>query len=265
MTHHDNNTVDFEKLLSKYKNETQIVKRIPKKTRTTVAQKLILTINNCVEKNTVSAWQDLFFFSFRFLSTVDKKKDKRSLTSKIESNVNNDNKEIVTMKPPNRKGTFNSKYIESKVYEGNIRGAVRILLSNDVPCNYDKSTHDKLKEKHPYVAAVTSPDAHDENHESVEVDTAEIAEILVKVDVKNAFNSVRRDVMLNTIKEKVPEIFPYLYQCYANHSNLYLGDWIILSALGCQQGDPLVPPIFCLAINECVQHLRSELNLWLME
>ncbi len=49
------------------------------------------------------------------------------------------------------------------------------------------------------------------------------AELLVKVDVKNAFNSVFRNVMLSKIKDKIPELYPYLYQCYANHSNFFFG------------------------------------------
>ena len=69
-------------------------------------------------------------------------------------------------------------------------------------------------------------------------------EILIKVDVKNAFNSVSRDAMLKEIKEFIPEIYPYLYQCYRNPTNLFFGDKIVLSANGCQQGDGLGPPIF---------------------
>lgn len=61
---------DFEKLLSKYKNETKVVKRIPRGARTVVAQKLTSTIDECVEKNTVAAWKVLFFFFISFLKYI---------------------------------------------------------------------------------------------------------------------------------------------------------------------------------------------------
>lgn len=46
------------------------------------------------------------------------------------------------------------------------------------------------------------------------------AELIIKIDVRNAFNSVLRKMMLQKVKEKFPRIYPYVYQCYANHSNL---------------------------------------------
>ena len=71
--------------------------------------------------------------------------------------------------------------------------------------------------------------------------------------------------MLKKVKEKFPRIYPYIYQCYAQHSNLFFGDWKIDSATGCQQGDPLGPPLFCLVINECIQELLSDLNTWYLD
>lgn len=90
------------------------------------------------------------------------------------------------------------------------------------------------------------------------------AEIIVKIDVRNAFNSIFRSEMLKKVKERFPRLYPYIYQCYATHSNLFFGDWKIDSATGCQQGDPL-GPLFCLVINECIQELLSELNAWYLD
>ena len=37
----------------------------------------------------------------------------------------------------------------------------------------------------------------------------------------------------------LPELFRYVDSCHADESNLYFGDFIIFSAEGVQQGDPL--------------------------
>ena len=90
-------------------------------------------------------------------------------------------------------------------------------------------------------------------------------QILLKVDVKNAFNSINRGALLTQVYEKVPEIYPYLRQCYQNSSNLLFQENLIYSAEGCQQGDPLGPAIFSLTIHPIVSNLTSKLNLWYLD
>ena len=48
-------------------------------------------------------------------------------------------------------------------------------------------------------------------------------QVLLKIDFKNAFNSVRRDVVLQLVKEILPEIYPFIHQCYGEKSNLFFG------------------------------------------
>jgi hypothetical protein len=90
-------------------------------------------------------------------------------------------------------------------------------------------------------------------------------EVLLKLDVKNAFNSVNRDTLLNEIKIHVPEIYNILLQCYHCPSKLVHKSNEILSAVGCQQGDPLGPAIFSLAINPIIHNLNSKLNVWYLD
>ena len=45
--------------------------------------------------------------------------------------------------------------------------------------------------------------------------------VVLKIDFKNAYNTIRRDVMLNKIKKKLPKIYNYVYQCYSRPSNLF--------------------------------------------
>ncbi|CAK1600196.1 unnamed protein product [Parnassius mnemosyne] len=90
-------------------------------------------------------------------------------------------------------------------------------------------------------------------------------EVLLKLDLKNAFNSVNRDTLLKEIKIHVPEIYNFLLQCYHCPSKLVHKSNEIISAVGCQQGDPLGPAIFSLAINPIIHSLNSKLNIWYLD
>ncbi|XP_060804915.1 uncharacterized protein LOC132902733 [Amyelois transitella] len=92
-----------------------------------------------------------------------------------------------------------------------------------------------------------------------------MCEVLLKLDVKNAFNSVNRDTLLNEIKLHVPELYNFLLQCYHTPSKLVHKYNEIDSATGCQQGDPLGPAIFSLAINSIIHGLNSKLNVWYLD
>ncbi|KAG7300668.1 hypothetical protein JYU34_014990 [Plutella xylostella] len=76
---------------------------------------------------------------------------------------------------------------------------------------------------------------------------------------------VERDVFLKRVLERVPSLFPFLHQCYARPSNLFFGTIPVESQVGAQQGDPLGPLIFSLAIHDVVSSLRSPLNLWYLD
>ena len=89
--------------------------------------------------------------------------------------------------------------------------------------------------------------------------------ILLKIDLRNAFNSIDRDVMLQVIKDKVPRLFAFIWQCYRHPTNLFYGSQKIPSQTGCQQGDPLGPLLFSLGIHSIVQDLVCELNLFYLD
>lgn len=77
----NSNLDEFLELLTKYKMETKVVKRIPNGARKCVAQKLTSVVNTCLAENSVLSWQNLFLFPYRNLSVPEKKKknEKNSL------------------------------------------------------------------------------------------------------------------------------------------------------------------------------------------
>jgi len=57
---------------------------------------------------------------------------------------------------------------------------------------------------------------------------------LVKLDFSNAFNSVRRDAILDRVAEKLPQLYKFVCD-----SKPTFGTSSVLSCEGSQQGDPL--------------------------
>ena len=81
---------------------------------------------------------------------------------------------------------------------------------------------------------------------------------MMKLDFQNAFNSIRRDLMLASALEKAPVVFPLTFTSYCQTSFLFFGEYTINSCEGIQQGDPLGPLLFCLAIQDLISSLKSE-------
>ncbi|XP_021953585.1 uncharacterized protein LOC110850460 [Folsomia candida] len=87
----------------------------------------------------------------------------------------------------------------------------------------------------------------------------------LKIDFRNAFNEIRRDTLLDVVRDLFPSIFPFVAQCYASPSSLFYGMMPIPSLLGCQQGDPLGPAHFSLVVHPIVEAVETELNLWYLD
>ena len=89
--------------------------------------------------------------------------------------------------------------------------------------------------------------------------------VLVKLDFKNAYNSVHRDTILEMVAKEIPELYPYCYLAYGARSSLKFGETIIWSEEGVQQGDPLGPILFCLAIHPILLSLSATLRVGYMD
>ena len=66
---------------------------------------------------------------------------------------------------------------------------------------------------------------------------------MIKLDFSNAFNTLRRDAMLEAIHKEVPEIFNFCLLAYEDSSVLCFQGHQVASDEGNQQGDPLGPPL----------------------
>ena len=72
------------------------------------------------------------------------------------------------------------------------------------------------------------------------------------VDFSNTFNSVDREGMFRVVRARIPSMVAWLECCYGSQPLLHLGERTILSCCGVQQGDPLGPLEFALALHPII-------------
>ena len=87
--------------------------------------------------------------------------------------------------------------------------------------------------------------------------SASNSQTFLKLDIRNAFNTIRRDHVAECLKKHAPSLVNIFTACYAEASYLSFGEQIILSDEGLQQGDPLSPAYFCLGLHDILKGLRS--------
>ena len=84
---------------------------------------------------------------------------------------------------------------------------------------------------------------------------------IVKLDLKNACNTVRRDNLLRVCSERAPQIARLTHLAYSSQSTVLASGNPICSATSIQQGDPLGPVLFAIAVDEVASSLSSEINI----
>ena len=89
--------------------------------------------------------------------------------------------------------------------------------------------------------------------------------VIFKADFSNAFNTIRRDALMEKVKLYVPSVYGYVYQAYASETSLMYNGNIVHSATGVQQGDPMGPPLFALGVHSLAQEMKSPLNAWYLD
>ena len=71
--------------------------------------------------------------------------------------------------------------------------------------------------------------------------------------------SVKRIHLLGSTKVLMPSIISFASFCYSKHSDLFFNSSIVDSQTGVQQGDPLGPLLFSLAIWPLIDEIESKI------
>ena len=92
---------------------------------------------------------------------------------------------------------------------------------------------------------------------------------LLKVDITNAFNSVKRKSFLDQMAKVFPKAYNWSKWLYEEKTPLQFSKFIIWSETGVQQGDTLGPLLFCTAIHPILEQIHREcgldINAWYMD
>ena len=79
---------------------------------------------------------------------------------------------------------------------------------------------------------------------------------LLKLDFVNPFNTISREEILHTLRQELPELYPFISTCYSSSPHLCFGEFLISSDEGAQQGDPLGPLLFCAAAQKLARLMK---------
>ena len=90
------------------------------------------------------------------------------------------------------------------------------------------------------------------------------------IDFSNAFNTIDRSSMFQEIRARIPSLSSWLECCYGGRPHLHLEDKYISSCSGVQQGDPLGPLGFAVALQPIVDMINSKvpnlkINAWYLD
>jgi hypothetical protein len=159
-----------ENYLSNLKSKIPVLKRVPKAARPLISNELTNVINDVVEKNTDVTWYKLFLFTYAVLQLPQKKNKSKNLTTFVKENLNAwkiikqadfneiynhimehfvDKKQRKIIKKFKENVSQLCQKAQTKLSDGDIRGALNMLTSQDMIVPRNEATMQALQKKHP--------------------------------------------------------------------------------------------------------------------
>ena len=85
--------------------------------------------------------------------------------------------------------------------------------------------------------------------------------------MRNAFNSVSRQRVFEAVRRRCPQAAFWFESCYSHHSKLFIGESLLGSQRGLQQGDPCGPAGFCWAVHDVLEAIEEfvEWQAWYLD
>ncbi|XP_026383543.1 uncharacterized protein LOC113279040 [Papaver somniferum] len=98
---------------------------------------------------------------------------------------------------------------------------------------------------------------------------SDTSKTMMLIDFTNAFNIVDRSTIIREVRALCPSIAYWVEFCYMKPARLYYRDHILSSTQGVQQGDPLGPLLFALALHTLIEKIASnctlDFNSWYLD
>ena len=89
--------------------------------------------------------------------------------------------------------------------------------------------------------------------------------IIVKLDMVRAFNSVRRDHVLQACLDRTLEVAKLSFFANSKPSSIITSGHSITSSTGVEQGDPVGPLLLAFAVDHIASGVEAELNVWYLD
>jgi len=88
--------------------------------------------------------------------------------------------------------------------------------------------------------------------------------VLLKLDVKNAFNSIHRDTV-QAAQTHLPEIYPFIWDCYSSNNLSFMESSALTQPLGCNKETFSAQLFLPLPFTELQSMVKSDLNVWYLD